>query len=75
MSAAAPINYLVSAGTVGPGSLEEQRVCAFGSNHPGGANFTLADASVRFIAQSFPLLTLQALATRAGGEVVANINF
>jgi prepilin-type N-terminal cleavage/methylation domain-containing protein/prepilin-type processing-associated H-X9-DG protein len=72
MSAAVPINYLVRAGSVGPGSLEEQRVCAFGSNHAGGANFTLADGSVRFISQAVPLPVLQALATRASGEVVGD---
>ena len=66
-----PINYLVSSGNVGPGSLEEQRICAFGSNHPGGANFTLADGSVRYLSESIAVLTLQALATRAGGEVVS----
>jgi prepilin-type N-terminal cleavage/methylation domain-containing protein/prepilin-type processing-associated H-X9-DG protein len=49
---------------------EDQRVCAFGSNHPGGANFTLADGSVRFVAQSIPLATLRGLATRAGSEVI-----
>jgi prepilin-type processing-associated H-X9-DG protein len=67
-----PINYLVSSGNVGPGSLEEQRVCAFGSNHPGGATFALADGSVRFISETIPLPTLQALATRVGGEVVGD---
>lgn len=40
-----------------------------GSLHPGGAQFALADGSVRFIAQTIPTATLEALATYAGGEV------
>jgi prepilin-type N-terminal cleavage/methylation domain-containing protein/prepilin-type processing-associated H-X9-DG protein len=77
MSAYVPINYQIPFpnGAGAPGSFlpsEEQRVCAWGSNHPGGANFTLADGSVRFIQQSIPLTTLQQLATRNGGEVVGD---
>ncbi len=45
---------------------------SFGSYHVGGAMFTLTDGSVRFIAQSIDLTTYQAMATRAGGEVVSN---
>jgi prepilin-type N-terminal cleavage/methylation domain-containing protein len=42
---------------------------SFGSNHPGGANFVLSDASVRFLSAgiSFPLY--QATASRNAGEV------
>lgn len=42
----------------------------FWSLHPGGANFAFADGSVRFLSYSAASV-LPALATRAGGEVVA----
>lgn len=45
-----------------------RRVSAFGSRHIGGAYFTLADGSVRFIRNSIEYPTYRALATRAGGE-------
>ncbi len=42
----------------------------FKSAHPGGANFCLADGSVRFLKASINLATYCALGSRAGGEVV-----
>src|SRR5262245_17521959 len=43
----------------------------FTSNHGGGgANVVMCDGSVRFLPQSTNLLTLQMMATRAGGEVI-----
>jgi prepilin-type processing-associated H-X9-DG protein len=70
LHSAAPINYRVPSG----GTLTNlnDRACAFGSGHPGGANFAFADGSVRPLSDSTPLLSLQALSTRAGGEVAGD---
>jgi prepilin-type N-terminal cleavage/methylation domain-containing protein len=45
---------------------------SFRSRHPGGLQFALADASVRFVSDSIPLATYRALATIKGGET-ANV--
>lgn len=70
-SAAVPINFRLTlpcatgaARTVN----NNLRFSAFGSLHGGGANFCFADCSVRFIADTIALQTLQYLATKAGGE-------
>jgi prepilin-type processing-associated H-X9-DG protein len=73
LSTPVPINYQVPPG--GDSSTLTDRGCAFGSGHPGGANFAFADGSVRFVSDSIPLATLQALSTRAGGEVVSGSDF
>lgn len=41
----------------------------FGSEHPGGAHFAFADASVHFIGEDIDLTILQDMATIAGEEV------
>ncbi|MCA9067348.1 MAG: DUF1559 domain-containing protein [Planctomycetaceae bacterium] len=42
------------------------------SDHVGGAQFTLADGSVRFVSENINASLLDSLATRAGGEVVSD---
>ncbi len=77
MSAYVPINYRVPANFSNASAMvppvtdydsylfyNDRRVCAFGSEHPTGANFALADASVRFISESITLINLQRAAVR-----------
>jgi prepilin-type processing-associated H-X9-DG protein/prepilin-type N-terminal cleavage/methylation domain-containing protein len=80
-NASAPINWqltpsLVAGPFPGPFSppcrdLQYKRMGAYGSGHGGGANVVFADGSVRFLSDGLALSTLQALSTRAGGEVIA----
>jgi prepilin-type N-terminal cleavage/methylation domain-containing protein len=59
-------------GTTGP-KVGPLRVGAanFSSLHPGGSHFLLGDGSVRFLKTSIDTRVRAALATRAGGEVMA----
>ncbi len=41
----------------------------FGSRHPGGSNFVLADGSVHFVDETIDFEIFQDMATRNGGEV------
>jgi prepilin-type N-terminal cleavage/methylation domain-containing protein/prepilin-type processing-associated H-X9-DG protein len=84
MSALVPINYLMPfsydncAGQMPAAdsyaafaaNWNDQRMCAFGSCHPGGANFCYADASGSFLATETDLGTLRALCTRAAGDSI-----
>ena len=76
LSTPVPINYQVPPSTaVGDPLTIVNRVCAYGSGHPGGANFAFADGSVRFLSDQTDLTTLQALSTRAGGEPVSGSDY
>jgi prepilin-type processing-associated H-X9-DG protein len=56
LSTPAPIDYRVP--SEGDFSAVEDRACAYGSGHPGGANFAFAGGSVRFQSDSTLLPTL-----------------
>ena len=45
-------------------------VGGFGSNHTGGANFSLCDGSVRFVSDTTDTKVLMSAASRDGGELV-----
>lgn len=75
----APINYNIpwAYGEPGaPGSqfawyyYMDQRISAFGSGHPAGANFTLADGSTRFVAEELPQTVLALYCQRNDGQVI-----
>jgi prepilin-type N-terminal cleavage/methylation domain-containing protein/prepilin-type processing-associated H-X9-DG protein len=83
LSAHVPINFSISftpanADQADPPAVDgvsfahyaNQRICAFGSNHPGGANFAFADGSCVFLSEALALKVLQGLATRAGAEII-----
>src|SRR5262249_45047282 len=53
------------------GSLLGLGVYGLSSNHPGGANILLCDGSVRFIKNTTNQITVWALATISGGEVIS----
>ncbi len=50
--------------------LYSKRLGTYGSEHPGGCNFIMSDGSVHFVSDGISLTPLQALTTKAGGEVV-----
>jgi prepilin-type processing-associated H-X9-DG protein len=52
------------------GLLAWDRLGAYGSRHPGGANFAFADGAVRFLSDKTELMTLQGLSTILGRENV-----
>ena len=49
---------------------EWYRTCGFKSQHPGGANFLMADGSVHFVSETIDYKLFNELGTRAGGEPV-----
>jgi prepilin-type N-terminal cleavage/methylation domain-containing protein/prepilin-type processing-associated H-X9-DG protein len=51
------------------------QVGGYGSNHPGGANFTFGDGSVKFIKNSINAKVYRCLGNRADGEMVSADQF
>ena len=61
-----PINYRTPESVAPSYAAVNQRMSAYGSGHPGGANFALSDGSVRFMTESINMATFTSLATKAG---------
>ena len=67
VSTVIPINTMDSMQTTG---INDRTACGFKSNHPGGAQFALADGSVHFISQTIDYQLFNNLGSRDGGEIV-----
>ncbi|MDG2012022.1 MAG: DUF1559 domain-containing protein [Pirellulaceae bacterium] len=65
------LNYTCPDDTTDDYEFVNSRLSAFGSAHPAGANFVLADGSTQFVADTIDFITYQALSTRLEGEVIA----
>jgi prepilin-type N-terminal cleavage/methylation domain-containing protein len=63
----APLNYKPHP----PTPIEWYNVMSFRSEHPGGAHFAIADASVHFVSEGVDYFLYRALSTRNGGETAA----
>jgi prepilin-type N-terminal cleavage/methylation domain-containing protein/prepilin-type processing-associated H-X9-DG protein len=66
-----PLNYKLKVPNVGDWTHQY----TFRSMHPGGANFTFTDGSVKFIKTSINFAIYQGLSTRAHGEIISSDSF
>jgi prepilin-type N-terminal cleavage/methylation domain-containing protein len=69
MSAAKNVNYGINI-LLRPVSADQFNDISFSSNHPGGAQFVLADGSARFVAENISSAVYKAAASRNGGEMM-----
>ena len=67
----APINYQTPADASANYSNVNIRMSAYGSGHPGGANFSLSDGSVKFVPETIDAISFQAISTREEGEAIS----
>jgi len=65
-----PMNYGAVPAVYNAATWEQSGKYSFRSVHVGGCNFAFCDGSVKFLRESIPLATYQALGSRNGGEVV-----
>jgi prepilin-type processing-associated H-X9-DG protein len=65
---AIPLNWRMEGMNPGPAPKEWWNVQSFRSRHIGGANFAMADSSIRFVRASINLETYRAAATIRNGE-------
>lgn len=67
------VNWPINVGLQSTSTVHQNynRTGAYGSHHPGGANFAIADGSVRFLSETINMDTYLSLASRNGGEVIA----
>ncbi|MEO1527087.1 MAG: DUF1559 domain-containing protein [Planctomycetota bacterium] len=70
-----PINYMTPEDAPTNYSSVNLRMSAFGSGHPGGANFAFTDGSVTFISEQINMALFRALSTKRGREPVAFEDF
>ncbi len=66
-----PLNYKQRVPNIG----DWPYLYSFRSNHPGGANFCMADGSVKFIKNTINFNIYQALSTRGNGEIISADSF
>jgi prepilin-type N-terminal cleavage/methylation domain-containing protein len=70
---AIPLNNALLSGQPGYASIGDwPDIYSFRSRHPMGANFGLADGSVRYVQQSISATTYKAAATYAGGDILGS---
>jgi len=67
-----PLNNALRSGQPGFNNAGDwPNVYSFRSKHPGGANFCLADGSVRLVTDAIDINVYRALSTYAGGEIAS----
>jgi prepilin-type processing-associated H-X9-DG protein len=70
MGRTGPSSDIVSGEIPGGNTPNHQGADGFASRHPGGCQFLICDGSVRSIKETLAPQVFQALATRAGGELI-----